>query len=553
MTELAQQASGTALDEDDGGRVPAPPSKARARHRVRRASHAVPSPPTDKEKYFYYGRQHRWFIWARSASTLSAATSLLLFANTAVATWWFWIPFSIIAAYMILTHVCTTQRRRISLVDHQRIVELWNPDRFPTVDIFLPCAGEDLEVLENTYRHVGRLDYRGRVEVYVLDDGDRQEVRELAARCGFNYLVRPDRGRMKKAGNLKWGFQSSAGELIVIFDADFAPRTDFLNELVPYFDEYPNLGIVQSPQFFDTGKGMPWLQRCAGTVQESFYRWAQVSRDKLDAPICVGTCAIYRREGLNRSGGFAQIGHSEDVHTGVNLMKVGYRVLYVPVVLSKGLCPDQLASFISQQYRWCAGSMSLLRDKAFHDAPLRYRQRMCFFTGFGYYISTAIGIVTLPLPTIIMEWFFPDRVRLSNFFWLIPTFAMYPLIRVIHRTGWTPATIRVYTISSYSHAAAILHTLRGRTSEWVPTGETKRTSMTTQVTVVLLFWTATTNLAMLAGAIRFVVVRHDFVDIAPVVGMALLSAFIWIPIGHLAWQERRIRRHKVAQFALLGE
>ena len=100
---------------------------------------------------------------------------------------------------------------------------------------------------------------------------------------------------MKKAGNLKYGFEHSDGDLIVIFDADFCPRHDFITELAPYFDEYPDVGIVQSPQFFDTHKGMSWLQRCAGTVQESFYRWAQVSRDKLGAPICVGTCAVYRR------------------------------------------------------------------------------------------------------------------------------------------------------------------------------------------------------------------------------------------------------------------
>ena len=108
---------------------------------------------------------------------------------------------------------------------------------------------------------------------------------------------------------------------------------------------------MQSPQYFDSGKGMHWLQQAAGSVQESFYRWAQVSRDTLGAPICVGTCAIYRRAGLENSGGFAQIGHSEDVHTGVNLMKAGYRTTYVPVVLAKGLCPDKLSSFISQQYR----------------------------------------------------------------------------------------------------------------------------------------------------------------------------------------------------------
>ncbi|OHV39862.1 MULTISPECIES: glycosyltransferase family 2 protein [Pseudofrankia] len=510
----------------------------------------LPRAPTDAEKYVYFGRQHRWYIWLRSLATLSAATSLFLFANTTVMTWWFWIPFSIFTAYMVLTHICTTAKRRISRVDHEAITELWNPTRYPSVDIFLPCVGEDLRVIQNTYEHVARLHYPGAVAVYVLDDGARAEVRQLAEDYGFRYLSRPDRGRLKKAGNLKFGFEHSDGDLIVIFDADFCPRPDFILELAPYFDAYEDVGIVQSPQFFDTHRSMPWLQRCAGTVQESFYRWAQVSRDRLGAPICVGTCAIYRRSALVKSGGFAQIGHSEDVHTGVNLLKVGYRTIYVPVILAKGVCPDRLASFISQQYRWCAGSMSLLRDQAFHDSPLSYRQRMCFFTGFGYYISTAVGIITLPLPTIIMVWFLPDRVHLSNFFWLMPTFFMYPLIRVVHRTGWTPATIRVYTISSYSHAAAILDTLRNRTSEWVPTGETKRTTMTSKVTVALILWTGTTNVVMFVGAVHFWMTRHDPVSVAPVLFMASLASFVWVPIASVAWQERRVRRQKVENTTL---
>ncbi|MGF7235396.1 MAG: glycosyltransferase family 2 protein [Frankia sp.] len=519
--------------------------------RVPETTPLLPTAPTDREKYIYFGRQHRWFIWMRTFATLSAATSLLLFSNTTVVLWWFWIPFSIFFGYLILTHICTTQPRRISLIDHLSITELWEPEEYPSVDVFLPSAGEDLDVLNNTYWHVAGMEYPGRVQVLVLDDGDRPEVARLAESYGFQYHVRPNRGHMKKAGNLKYGFENSAGDLIVIFDADFCPRWDFLHELVPYFDEYPDIGIVQSPQFFDTDRSINWLQRCAGTVQESFYRWAQVSRDKFGAPICVGTCAIYRRKGLAQSGGFAQIGHSEDVHTGVNLMKVGFRTTYVPVIVAKGLCPDRLSSFISQQYRWCAGSMSLLRDKKFHDSPLTYRQRMCFFTGFGYYISTAVGIFTLPLPTIVMVWFLPDRIKLANFFWLIPTFAMYPLIRLMHKTGWTPSTIRVYTISSYSHAAAIWHTLWNRTSEWVPTGEVKRTSMTSNVTMMMIGWMGVTNLAMLGGVLRFIYLRRDIIDIFPVLVIASLNWFVWVPIALLAWKERNVRLHAIKSTALV--
>src|SRR4051794_9587424 len=206
-------------------------------------------------------------------------------------------------------------------------------------------------------------------------------------------------------------------------------------------------------------------------------------------------------------------------------MKVGYKTIYVPVVVAKGLCPDKLSSFISQQYRWCLGSMSLLADKAFHDAPLRYRQRLCFFTGFGYYISTGVGVYVLSLPTLIMLWFLPERINISNFFWLIPTFLLYPLIAVIHKTRWRPVTLRVYTISSFAHAAAIWHALQGRAADWVPTGQTRKTGMTTQVTRLMVGWTGLTNALMAAGVVRWFMDGRPIVDVVPVVLFCVLGGF----------------------------
>jgi cellulose synthase (UDP-forming) len=309
---------------------------------------------------------------------------------------------------------------------------------------------------------------------------------------------------------------------------------------MPYLDD-PTVAIVQSPQFFDTHRRLPWLQRSAGAVQESFYRWAQPSRDALGAPICVGTCALYRRSALNHSGGFAQIGHSEDVHTGVNLMKVGYRTLYIPVVLAKGLCPDRMSSFISQQYRWCAGSMSLLVDREFHDTPLTYRQRMCFFTGFGYYISTAIGVLALALPTLVMLWVMPERVHLSNFFWVLPTLALYPWIALMHKSSWTPSCLRVYTLSSFSHALAIWHVLRGRPAEWVPTGENRKTSMTSTVTRLMLGWLSLVDVAMVVGIVRFLYDGRSLIDVTPVILYALMNGYILLPLLWTAWREARAR------------
>ena len=200
----------------------------------------------------------------------------------------------------------------------------------------------------------------------------------------------------------------------LVFDADFVPRPEFLLELVPYMDD-PTVGIVQSPQFFDTHKQMNWIQRCAGSTQELFYRFIQPSRDALGAAVCVGTSALYRRTALDAIGGFPKIGQSEDIYTGLWMHDAGYSTRYVPVTVSKGVAPSNLDNFIAQQYRWCEGSMTMLANRRFHTTPnLSLPARLCYWSGFLYYVSTALSSLIIPLPAIVMAWFFPQWVRPWN-------------------------------------------------------------------------------------------------------------------------------------------
>lgn len=79
---------------------------------------------------------------------------------------------------------------------------------------------------------------------------------------------------MKKAGNLRHAFARTSGEAVVIFDADFCPRSDFLRETLPYLLD-PSIGIVQTPQFFRWCKEQTWVEKGAGASQEFFYRMEQ--------------------------------------------------------------------------------------------------------------------------------------------------------------------------------------------------------------------------------------------------------------------------------------
>ncbi len=436
------------------------------------------APPTDDEVYSYLGPQMRWVQILLMAAYVLAGWSLLQFALASVKILW---PMLIVLGLNVigtaLSALSSFNTRRVSAKTHRALVEGWTGPA-SNIDVYLPTYGEDLAVLRNTYTHVRAMEWAGRIDVHVLDDGDRSEVRDLAAQFGFHYTVRPNRGYLKKAGNLQYALERTSGDYIVILDADFCPRPDFLRHLVPYMDD-PAVGIVQSPQYFDSGENLNWIQRTAGATQELFYRWILPSRDRFNAAICVGTCALYRREALAAVGGFAQIEHSEDIHTGLWLMQAGYQTRYVPAVVANGLCPSDMPGFLNQQYRWCNGSLVKLHNENLSGSKVKMtlRQRLCFWAGLFYYITTAVNVVALYLPGLIMAAFFPDQVQPAQFVpFLVGLWVYLVVIPVVSKSRWRFEVLRLQMAYSYAHLVAIVHKLRGRSAGWVPTGAVGRSN-----------------------------------------------------------------------------
>ena len=460
------------------------------------------TPPSDAEKYRYLqGGQRRWFIALQYLAFLGVVISFAGFTTSSYETLIFGIPLVLFAAEQTLALYTSTRRRRVDLVSHRHTVESWAPLRYPSVDVFVPTAGEELDVLDNTMRHLNLLEWHGELRVYILDDSGRASVRHLAARHGFFYLARPG-SEYKKAGNLRYGAAHSDGDIIVVFDADFVPRQEFLLELVPYMDD-PTVGIVQSPQFFDTTKQMNWIQRCAGSTQELFYRFIQPSRDALGAAVCVGTSALYRRAALDAIGGFPKLAQSEDLYTGLRTLDAGYSVRYVPVAVSKGIAPDNVDNFIAQQYRWCEGSVTMLANRHFHTTPhLSLPARLCFWSGLLYYVSTALSSLIIPLPAIVMAWFYPEWVRPWNTIWLagalVSWLVAYPLMM---RGRWRIEVLRIQTIYGFAHLFNIIHLMRNRVAEWHPTGSKAPAPIAVKVK---RFYTTYLGLTLSAGAVGLI-------------------------------------------------
>lgn len=298
----------------------------RSYHWVRRTYNPIqeeplvlPSSPTDTEKLLYLHTNRIPLYIFGLFSFLSLSAGMWLFSLCATPFYWYGFFVGFLDIYLLISYWVGVVGKDWDYDAHKARSARFpiNAETAPTVDIYLPVCAEELEILDNTWKHVTRLDWPAdKIKVHVLDDGAKDAVRQLAESYGFGYMVRDDRPRLKKAGNLRWAFARTAGDYFAIFDADFCPRPDFLRELVVEHLDDDRVAIVQSPQFFRVTDDQTWVEQGAGATQELFYRVVQVNRDRWGASICVGSNALYRRAALEEVGGTAEIGFSEDVHTG---------------------------------------------------------------------------------------------------------------------------------------------------------------------------------------------------------------------------------------------
>ena len=488
----------------------------------------LPCAPHDVEKTMYV-KTHRWILTLFGLfSFLSLCTGMVLFVRASVYFYWYGAFFGMFTVYLLVSYVGIGMWGKDFDFEEHANIKGSHDDYRPTVDVFLPVCKEPLDVLENTWKHVSNMDWP-HFRVHVLDDGACDNVAVMAGAFGFNYIVRDNRPELKKAGNLRYAFVRTDGELIVILDADFCPRPDFLKETVPYFAHDPKIAIVQTPQFFRVRNTQTWVEQGAGITQELFYRMVQTNRNRFGASICVGSCSITRREALVPFGGTAPIGYSEDVHTGWSVINAGWRLVYMPVNMAMGVCPDTLPAFFLQQYRWAMGSTTLLLNfKGFWRSKLPFFMvKLCYLSGMMYYTCTALGIFVNPLPASLLIWIKPDIVLYYNIAFALPSVLYSGLVMKLwcrQKYGW--AATRVRNAQNYAHLFAIKDKLFNTMLEWVPTGgqaRGKRVNKFKQAQILCILWTVLATASVITGTTYRILGGYTYWNFIPSVVLATVN------------------------------
>ncbi len=231
------------------------------------------------------------------------------------------------------------------------------------VAVFVPTINESVDIVRRTLLSAQRMQHA--TEVWLLDDGNRPEMRILAGDLGCHYLARTENANAK-AGNLNNALLHTSAEFIAVFDADHAPAPTFLKETLGFFSD-ARVAFVQTPQDFynldsfqhrlGTGNSRVWSE------QTLFFRAIQAGKDRWNAAFFCGSCAVIRRAALDDVGGFATGSVTEDIHTSIRLHKRGWHSVYHGRSLAFGLAPATAIPFLKQRLRWGQGAMQVWRQE----------------------------------------------------------------------------------------------------------------------------------------------------------------------------------------------
>lgn len=371
----------------------------------------------------------------------------------------------------ILLDIIQSENQKRSLSYHKDWIK-----KYPlTVDVFVPVMREPMEIISKTLEKAVQMDYPH--STYVLDDGNSPEIEKLAYKQGIQYLSRPRHDKFfAKAGNLNYGIKRTASDFIAIFDADHMPRKEFLNDLLPFF-ENEKVALVQSPQHYVNVDH--FISRGTAEAQDIFYKYIQPAKNSYNASFCVGTNMIYRRKAIESIGGIALLDHSEDIWTTILLHEAGWESIFFNKVLASGRSPETIKSFFRQQNRWARGGFSLffLHNPLFSSKLTKDQKLQYFFSNIHYFTGFSILVyLTLPVIYLLTGEYSMDPMKSSE--WLIhyiPYFATVYFLPFFLSGKFSVATISTALSSFAPYLQAFFSVIVKTKYTWIATEAKQKT------------------------------------------------------------------------------
>jgi len=258
--------------------------------------------------------------------------------------------------HLIFTYQALFSKPHQFLSSCERIVGVYTPN----VTILIPAHNEEF-VIGKILERMTELTYpKDKLEVIVIDDGSKDATGKIADSYAEKYkfikvIHRPNGGGGKPAA-LNDGIRFATGEIILTFDADYYPQLDIVEKLVaPFVD--PEVGAVQG-RVTVLNEEESLVSKIVTLERIGGYRIDQQARDELVlVPQYGGTVGGFRREALEKVGGWDPSMLTEDTDLTVRLILHGYQIRYLNDAEAYEEAVTSWRAYWNQRYRWAKGHM----------------------------------------------------------------------------------------------------------------------------------------------------------------------------------------------------
>ncbi|KAF0238628.1 MAG: family 2 glycosyl [Prolixibacteraceae bacterium] len=255
--------------------------------------------------------------------------------------------------------------------------------------------GEPYEMITGTLLAVQKIKYPH--TTYLCDEANDPYLKDFCKLHGIIHVTRNNRINAK-AGNINNALLQANGDICLILDPDHVPKPDFLDEVIPYFED-EKIGFVQTVQAY---YNIEESSVAKGAAEQTFHFYGPImmTMNSYGTVNAIGANCVFRRKALDSIGGHAP-GLSEDMHTAMQLFAKGWKSVYVPQIFTKGLVPSTLTSYYKQQLKWSRGTLELLVTvfpKLFRH--FTWRQRIHFGILPLHYLSGIFYLISFLIPFI---------------------------------------------------------------------------------------------------------------------------------------------------------
>jgi cellulose synthase (UDP-forming) len=281
-----------------------------------------------------------------------------------------------------------------------------DPDLWPAVDLLIPTYNEPLSLVKFTALAAMNIDWPAeKLNVYILDDGKREEFRKFTEDAGIGYMTRDDNTHAK-AGNINSALARLSAPYVAIFDCDHVPTRSFLQITLGWFLRENKLGMLQTPHHFyspDPFERNLDQFRMIPNEGDFFYSIVQDGNDFWNATFFCGSCAVLRRSALDEIGGIAVETITEDAHTSLRMQMSGWNTAYINIPQAAGLATERLSGHVRQRIRWARGMIQILRtDNPLFARGLSFAQRVCYFNSMTHFLYALPRLIFLTAPLVYL-------------------------------------------------------------------------------------------------------------------------------------------------------